>query len=428
MKFFLYGNDSLSDMGNLQWFYNVNFVLPLILRAFHDDLQEHQRNLESEYHFVFQKLIEQLNKLSPQDQKTYAVHLNLLIYNLLSLRIFTEPQDKHQAMLPVFNKHLGVWEFKVCQFQRGLITNHERLQSILKEEDHVPFYVIVPQDEKHPEHYPVIVVFMGTTFPAGQGIGMQDMTNSMPDYEIGQYLIEADIFGKNEVFQSLDRPEYQNREIVLTGASLGGMLAQMYGMYLSPKLKSQISVYAFNPATFFELPTESHPYFGEFFRMNPDVRAQLTVLSQQGDPVSGAGLFLECVNLYRTKFPLPLDKSKLAEYEMKHPSMDKLLEISGQFSWFNLLKPGFGKRFMLFAYVSHLVIQLTHPGVQLEKVESVAEVNKDPVRVKATEIGKTKLRPFLYEQAKKATPHLSDLPDLNPLHALQEEKAHQPSR
>lgn len=419
MKFFLYGGDSLSDMGNLHWFYNLNFVMPLTLRRFNSSLKMHQRNLESEYDFVFKKLLPQLPQ-SAQETKTYALQLNLLVYNLTSLRIFSEPEDGHRAILPVFNNHLGIWEPKVCQLQKKLITNHERLQPLLKKEDHVYCDIIVPLDDKNPDHYPVIVVFMGTTFPAGQGSGMQNMTNAMPDYEIGQYLLEADIFGMDEIRKSLARPEFHNREIILTGASLGGMLAQMYGMYLAPLLKSKISVYPINPANFFVLPTEDHPYFGAFYKMDPAKRGTWLGLSQQGDPVSGAGLFLEFLTLVRTKFPLPEDKTKLAEYEMKHPSMEKLLEIAGNFSWFNLLKPGFGKRMILHAYISHIVIHLTHPGVQLEIVKSVAEFNKDPVRVRATEIAKTKIRPFLYKEAKEATPHLSNLPDLNPSHALQE--------
>ncbi len=253
--------------------------------------------LRCEFQNIFTGIFEEINRNSTLHFNQRKINqLNLIIHNLLALYPFADPHPGEILYVPT-RQNGSPWymmEYSIEPIE--LTPTDESYQKIIEDKDRVFCYGLRPIAE----NFSPILIFMGTTYPTGQGKNVQYLTNAMPNHEIGEQLY---LWGKERVLSWLNEINADQRKVISTGASLGGILASMFAMN-TPRSFSE--VYAFNPPGFLNLPTIDHPEFGEWFQpYNKHTKPQMNILSQKDDPISSIGYFVidENINFLKTKLP-----------------------------------------------------------------------------------------------------------------------------
>jgi len=329
---------------------------PKMLEAFRHELQDVLTRL-------FTSIKEDPNLLEDDGR---LKQFELILYNLLALYPFSDPTPNEILYVPT-QIDSGVWvmlPYKVEPIE--LTPTTTSLRGDIQDCDRVFCYGLCPVLEE--VNVPRILIFMGTTYPTGQGKKVQDYTNCMPDREVGEQLY---LWGKDKVFAWLDQTTQDTSKVISTGASLGGILASMFAL---AKPVSFENVYAFNPPGFMKLPDAGHPEFKPWFQAGSNDKPNVIILSQEGDPVSSAGFFVvdSNITLLRTKLPTL--------------GAPQLPIVNG--------------------YIAHLVIHAAHHGVEIHTVDIPRENCQDS-RTSWTRMTNGIIRPVMWFFARDSMPTLA---------------------
>ncbi len=231
---------------------------PLLLRAMRVAFQEGFYNL---YH-------ELKTKCSIEEHQQ---QVNFYLSNCLSVLPFADIAPHHTFKIPQCID--GVWElveYRVVPIE--LTPTHGVDKLFLNDSDRVFAYGLEPMDNANAEPH---LIFMGTTYPAGQGFVTQvcsDVKNETP----GAWLYRS---GRQRISDWLDR---QSKKTHVCGMSLGGSLSLLLAMDQGEKLSR---VDALNP------PGLMETWFSDPYDNWDDCPAQPDVFIQKqgNDPVSAFG-------------------------------------------------------------------------------------------------------------------------------------------
>jgi len=197
--------------------------------------------VRNEFHNVFFFMAEHLQKFSDIDpgdvDSEIILKYQFLINNLLALYAMVEPDQDEKISLPVYARDKWITaDFTIDRIPLVSDDVVHRLGDVFEEsKDQVYSYGLRPdRDDIQPG-----IIFKGTTFPQGEGKRMQDITNFIPDLDVGQMLF---CWGRENVSNWLSQFPLRCH---VSGASLGGILATMFSMAMPERFDQ---VYAINPS------------------------------------------------------------------------------------------------------------------------------------------------------------------------------------
>jgi hypothetical protein len=204
----------------------------------------------------------------------------LFISNCLSYLTFFDPTPHESFAIPQLIEHEngGRWEmidYKVTPIELTPTHGFEKL--FIKEHDRVFAYGLEPIN--HPKAFPHLL-FMGTTYPAGQGFFTTVNTDLEAFETAGKKLYRT---GRKNILQWLDT---QEKKVHVCGTSLGGALSLLLAIDQGDKLSR---VDALNPPGLHPALRKSRYDRWEDFTTKPEVYIQ----KQGNDPVSIFGVWKE---------------------------------------------------------------------------------------------------------------------------------------
>lgn len=226
------------------------------------------------FQFVYEQLKEK--KLPPLEHEQAL----LFISNCLTLLPYADLNPYESIALPQWIK--GSWqliEYKVSPIE--LTPTHGFQKLILEDTDRVFAYGLEPILEKDASPQ---LIFMGTTYPAGQGFVTQVNTDMEAFATVGNQLYHS---GKKNLTKWISG---QQQPIEVCGTSLGGSLALLFAIDKGEKA-SRIT--ALNPAGLLE--TNLKKTFDNWDSIS--IKPIVIVEKQNNDPVSQFGIWKKEWNL-----------------------------------------------------------------------------------------------------------------------------------
>lgn len=232
---------------------------PKVLKAFRYEFQQGFRHLYEEL---------KDKQLSEEEHEKFQLFLS----NSLNLLPYSDLTPYESISIPQYiNNQLEWVEYTVKPIE---LTDHKQ---VAHDYDRVFSYGLTPLN--HPEAHPHLI-FMGTTYPAGQGFGTQVSTDLKPFETVGESIYRT---GKARILEWMD---VQTKKIYVNGVSLGGSLSLILAMDQGDKL---LRVDAQNPAGLHHSSTKSEFDKWDELQIKPPV-----VIQRQGhDPVSALGVWKE---------------------------------------------------------------------------------------------------------------------------------------
>lgn len=233
----------------------------------------------------FQSLFEQLQKttLNTEQMEQFQLYLS----NCLSLLPYADITTYESIKLPQFvnNKWLLV-EYFVTPIE---LTPTKGLRSwFLQQRDRVFAYGLEPITEKDARSH---LIFMGTTFPAGQGFAAQ-VNSDLKGFEtVGNSLYKT---GRDNILHWLSQ---QQHKIHVCGVSLGGSLGLLLAIDQGQRLER---VDALNPAGLYENGWRTqHDHWHQL-----NAKPQVVIQEQGNDPVSRFGVWKAEWHILKVKPPI----------------------------------------------------------------------------------------------------------------------------
>lgn len=199
----------------------------------------------------------------------------LFLSNCLTILPFADITPFESFKIPQFVQ--GHWqqiEYKVTPIELTPVTGFKAL--FLNDADRVFAYGLEPMESVLAESH---LIFMGTTYPAGQGFITQLNTDFEPFETAGQTLYQS---GHKRIEAWLDRQAYKKTHVC--GISLGGSLALLLALDQGDKLSR---VDALNPVGIYDSWKKSPFDLWDSLNAKPDVFIQ----KQGNDPVSWIGVW-----------------------------------------------------------------------------------------------------------------------------------------
>ncbi|NGX62205.1 MAG: hypothetical protein K940chlam9_01699 [Chlamydiae bacterium] len=184
------------------------------------------------------------------------------IHNIVGLLPFSYPQEGETIQIPVQKGEN--WEMATYTVDKKFALSPSWFSSPL------PAYGLTS------ENGPPMLIFLGTTYPAGEGFAATLFSDFTPGLSVGHAPF---LYGKEEIAEWLGGKE----NVSVSGISLGGALSLHAARYF-PQVSE---VYAFNPAG-------HYPWNGQKFGgKGPNIH----IYSQKNDLVSTMGFFPEGENV-----------------------------------------------------------------------------------------------------------------------------------
>ncbi len=186
---------------------------------------------------------------------------NLFVYQTLAMLPFAYPEEGFEITIPIDGVRHAYTIDKKFELTPSWFSSP------------LPAYGLVS------DNGPPMLVFMGTTYPAGQGFIASVLSDFSPGLEVGHLPL---LMGRKELQEWLNDKE----GVHVTGASLGGALSIQAAKEFSDHIAK---VYAFVP-----------PGVNPWNRFTPSEHMEINLCCHDGDIVSKLGYFPEGdnVNLY----------------------------------------------------------------------------------------------------------------------------------
>ena len=198
----------------------------------------------------------------------------LFISNCLSLLPFSDINPYESFKIPQWlDDHWEQVEYKVTPIELTPTSGFKKL--FIYDEDRVFAYGLEPINNRHAQPH---LIFMGTTYPAGQGFYTQINTDLEAFETVGKKLYRQ---GRDKI---IDWLKTQPNKAHVCGMSLGGSLSLLLAIDQGDKISR---VDAHNPAGLYEPWRKSRFDNWDTITQKPDV-----IIQKQGnDPVSRFGVW-----------------------------------------------------------------------------------------------------------------------------------------
>lgn len=227
---------------------------------------------------AFQEGFDYLYTSQLKDSHFDELQLNqaqLYMSNCLCLLPFSDITPYESFNIPQYID--GRWtkvDYKVVPIELTATTGFNQL--FINDEDRVFAYGLEPISSKDAESH---LIFMGTTYPAGQGFLTQIITDSEAFETAGKQLYRT---GHKKIKAWIDKQE--GNKIHVCGTSLGGALSLILAMHHGDKIAR---VDALNPPGIYNPWRKSRFDKWDTLKQKPDVYIQ----RQGNDPVSRFGIW-----------------------------------------------------------------------------------------------------------------------------------------
>ena len=206
----------------------------------------------------------------------------LFISNCLCILPFADLKLGHAFKIPQLMD--GRWQLVTYNVRPIELTPTRGFETLfMYDEDRVFAYGLEPVDQPHAEPQ---LIFMGTTYPAGQGFASQINTDLEGFETVGNSLYRT---GHERIIAWLDK---QKKQVHVCGASLGGALALLLAMHHGEKLSR---VDALNPPGLYDSWIKS--IFDRWDSLNK--KPNVFIQKQGNDFVSSLGIWKEDWNILK---------------------------------------------------------------------------------------------------------------------------------
>jgi len=230
-------------------------------------LIEMRKAFQEGFYYVFEQLQNQRHTPSQLEQ------IQLYLSNCLSLLPYSDITPYESINIPQYiNEKWVMIEYKITPIE---LTDPEGFKHFLiQDSDRVFAYGLEPLINKNAQPH---LIFMGTTYPAGQGFWEQIKSDLRPFRTVGYSLYKS---GRKKISEWIDK---QNKKPGACGVSLGGTLSLIAAMDQGNKLSR---VDALNPAGLYQYDDK------KFDHWNNLTEKPKVIIQQQGnDPVSRLGVW-----------------------------------------------------------------------------------------------------------------------------------------
>ncbi|CAM3096682.1 Uncharacterised protein [Legionella steigerwaltii] len=253
-----------------QW---TEFLTPAVAYAV---FVKRDHDLVRELRFAFQQgfldLFEQLKdkELTPEQKEQVQLYLS----NCLTLLPYGDLTPYEFIKIPQYiDGHLELVEYQIKPIELTERSGWRRF--FIRDKDRVFAYGLEPILQEKAESH---LIFMGTTYPAGQGFLPQVNTDSKGFETVGESLYRK---GRNRIHEWLSA---QKNKIHVCGVSLGGSLSLLLAIDKGNYIVSRVD--ALNPAGLNAWPKNRYDHWDEL------TDKPLVVVQKQGnDPVSAFGIW-----------------------------------------------------------------------------------------------------------------------------------------
>lgn len=235
----------------------------------------------------FQYVYEQLKQKNLTESERAQV--DLYLSNCLSVLPFSDITPYESISIPQYIH--GEWElvdYQVVPIELTPTSGFDKL--FLREEDRVFAYGLEPISQREAEPQ---LIFMGTTYPAGQGLEAQLYTDIEAFETPGKKLY---LTGRERLLKWIDR---QQKKPHVCGMSLGGVLALLLAVDKGDKLSR---VDALNPPGLYNpWHKDTYDHWDTLYRAR---KAPPVYVQKQGnDPVSAFGCWRQGFQIYHVVPP-----------------------------------------------------------------------------------------------------------------------------
>lgn len=250
--------------------------------------RELMRGMRLAFQEGFSYVYEQLNAKNELSIEQHR-QAELYISNCLTLLPFSDINPFESIAIPQWiDNRWHFVDYKVIPIELTPTKGIKKL--FIRDEDRVFAYALEPITNKKAEPH---LIFMGTTYPAGQGFSEQINTDLKGFDTVGNKLYRS---GRDRLLTWLAT---QNQKVRVCGTSLGGSLSLLLAIDQGDKLSR---VYPLNPAGLYDSWFKKH--FDNWDRL---VNKPHVLIQKQGnDPVSRFGVWKSDWDVVRV-IP-PLDK------------------------------------------------------------------------------------------------------------------------
>lgn len=238
------------------------------------------------FNHVFEQLKDKNHSVEQLNQA------QLFISNCMTLLPFSDPNPYESFTIP--QRIDGEWqmvEYKVTPIELTPTKGFSKL--FIEDEDRVFAYGLEPINNNKGEPH---LIFMGTTYPAGQGFTTQVNTDLEAWETPGHFLYEN---GRDRILAWVDRQVQQKKKPHVCGTSLGGALSLLLAIDQGNKLSR---VDALNPPGLHE-PWCWDSSFDNWDEFNEEEKPPTYVQKQGDDVVSEYGFWKKDWHILHVKPP-----------------------------------------------------------------------------------------------------------------------------
>lgn len=267
---------------------------------------QHDSELSRAMRYAFQQGFDHIYTQLENQELTESQfnQAQFFLSNCLMLLPFSDITPYESFNIP---QHLqGKWQlvtYKVTPIELTPTTGFEQL--FIQDEDRVFAYGLEPITHLDAEPH---LIFMGTTYPSGQGFLTQINTDMEPFETVGKKLYRT---GHAKIAAWLDK---QTQKTHVCGASLGGSLSLLLAIHQGEKLSR---VDALNPPGLYDPWRKSRFDRWDFCESKPSVYIQ----KQANDVVSALGVWKDDWHIFQVT--PPIDKAGPL------PNIDHALNYAG---------------------------------------------------------------------------------------------------
>ncbi|QIN31989.1 hypothetical protein [Legionella longbeachae] len=252
----------------------TQFLTPSVFYSF---FVQRNSNLLKEVRFAMQQgFLELFKQLYGKDLNSVQhEQVQLYLSNCLCMLPYGDLTPYESFKIPQYIS--GYWELVEYQVTPIELTATSGLRSLfIYDHDRVFAYGLKPLFHNNAESH---LIFMGTTYPAGQGFLTQIRTDAKGVESVGSSLYQM---GREKIHKWLNQ---QENTIHVCGVSLGGALSLLLAIDNGNYTLSRID--ALNPPGLYEpLFKNEHDYWDEL-----DEKPKVVIQKQGDDPVSAFGLW-----------------------------------------------------------------------------------------------------------------------------------------
>lgn len=253
-----------------------DFLTPAVFHAiFIARNSEFLREMRLAFQQGFLTVFNQLKALELNESQHEQVQLYLS--NCLSLLPYSDITPYESIKIPQYLN--GTWQFIEYLIKPIELTAHTGIERFFfRDTDRVFAYGLEPLFQKDAQPH---LIFMGTTYPAGQGFLSQIMTDSKGFETVGKTLYRT---GRAALHSWL---EQQKQPVHVCGTSLGGSLSLLLAMDQGNYTLSRVD--ALNPAGLHDARSKSK--FDHWDELSESKRPKVVIQKEGDDPVSRFGVW-----------------------------------------------------------------------------------------------------------------------------------------